>query len=83
MDQEISVVPKEFIKTSLITQASVKIVNLELGNQVSLYVFLKDEAGNLFEAKFITIAGDEYQNWGNDDNYLITVALEKCGLTRS
>ena len=31
----------------------------------------------------MTLTGDDYKNWGNDDNYLITVALEKCGLTRS
>jgi len=31
----------------------------------------------------LTIDGEEYQNWSDDDNYLIDLVLEKLGLEKN
>ena len=36
----------------------------------------------LIDSKLMTITGDEYTNWGNDDNYIINLIMTKLNLTR-
>jgi len=36
----------------------------------------------MVDAKMITITGDDYAGWGNDDTYIVDYVLRKFGLTR-
>jgi hypothetical protein len=35
---------------------------------------------NIVQMKFVEITGDEYQAWGNDDDYLISLVGHKLGM---
>jgi hypothetical protein len=38
--------------------------------------------GNYVDSKYMRIDGQEYQAWGNDDDYLENLVLQKLGLVR-
>jgi hypothetical protein len=79
-NENIPITPQEIVKTVVITSVDIRIISLELGNSVSIMVILKDENGNLTEVKNLTIEGEEYSNWGENDQYLIDLCIRKCGL---
>ena len=37
-------------------------------------------SGGVVQMQFIDITGDEYKNWGNDDDYLISLVGHKLGM---
>lgn len=79
-NENIPVTPQERVKTVVITSVEIKIVRLELGKSVSVIVLLKDDNGSLSEAVNLKIEGEEYNNWGENDQYLIDLCIRKCGL---
>lgn len=58
--------------TTVKTIDNFEIVNLEvvLNSKASLYVYLKNNE-DVVLGEHITIEGDDYNNWGNDDQYII------------
>ena len=37
-------------------------------------------SGGVVQMKFVDITGDDYTNWGNDDDYLIALVGQKLGM---
>ena len=58
--------------TTVKTIDNFEIVNLEvvLNSRASLYVYLKNNE-DVVTGEHITIEGDDYNNWGSDDSYII------------
>ena len=77
----INVEPKEFITTYTSKSAELRVCNLEIGVSVSVNIVLKDTNNNIFKVENVTLTGEEYENWGNNDVYLVTTVLSKIGLT--
>jgi hypothetical protein len=78
---KIDVNNKEEIKVFVINNVELRIINLSLGRYVDVSVVLKQ--GNEFvSAQNFRIEGQEYDDWGNDDEYLENLVLQKLGLTR-
>lgn len=82
-NENIPVTPQERVKTVVIMSVEMKIISLELGKSVSIIVLLKDQNGSLVEVKNLKIEGEEYNNWGENDQYLIDLCIQKCGLTEA
>jgi hypothetical protein len=40
-----------------------------------------DEEGRTIENKYMSIAGNDYLQWSNDDNYIIEYVKQKLGIT--
>ena len=74
--------PKEFITVHLAHSAELRVTNLQLGASVDVTTLVKNENGNIFKVENVHIEGEEYNNWGNDDDYLANLVLSKLGLTR-
>lgn len=76
-----SVSPTEFTETKVITSFDVLITSLKLNEGVHIrsraYSF---EMEIIFEKLFF-INGEEYENWGTDDMYIIRLIASKLGLT--
>jgi hypothetical protein len=78
---KINVNNKEEIKVFVINNVELRIINLSLGRYVDVSVVLKQ--GNEFiSAQNFRIEGQEYDDWGNSDDYLENLILQKLGLTR-
>jgi hypothetical protein len=63
------------------TQLIIGAVHVEPSVCADFNAVLRDESGNDVYRQAILIAGDEYNAWGSDDNYLITIAAQKLGVT--
>ena len=49
----------------------------------NIYKRYLNDNGNLLDNKIVRIEGDEYNAWGDDDNYITNLVLTKLGLTKT
>jgi hypothetical protein len=80
MNNNIAIVPKDVVKTFTITGFFIDNVNVKLFEQVSLNVCFKDINNNVVKVENVVIAGQDYQNWSQDDNYIINYITNKFNL---
>ncbi len=78
---QIQVNDKEEIKVFIINNVEMRVINLSLGKYVDVNAILKQDS-NFVSSQNFRIQGEEYDNWGNDDEYLENLILQKLGLTR-
>ena len=77
----IPIQPAEEITTKIITSFTVNVMRLELFQSVTVNVMLYGENGGFLEVKTITLSGQDYLDWNNNDQYLIDKVAEKLGFT--
>ena len=70
-----------FVKTSIINNVQINILKIELFKSITLSVNLLSNT-KIIDSQIMTISGDEYTNWTNDDNYIINLVLSKLNLTK-
>jgi hypothetical protein len=75
------IVPYDQITTKVISGFDIQNIELVLFNSARIFVRLLDENGNMMDLKFITMEGEDYANWGSDDNYIINFVATKLGFT--
>jgi hypothetical protein len=56
-------------------------MNLELYKSVTVHARLMDNNEMVKSERFV-IEGEDYTNWGNDDDYIVNYVLTKLGLTK-
>ena len=81
-DIKVSIENYNFVQTSVVNNIKIKIVSIDLFKSITLCVTLLDTNNKNVENKIIKLTGDEYSNWGNDDNYIINIVLNKLQLTK-
>lgn len=74
----IPVEPK--IINNTIVGMQINFLSLILDVNVSVNVLLYNSDNVVIQNQVITIEGDEYENWGNDDDYLINLIANKLNL---
>lgn len=72
---------KEDVKISIINNVDIRITGLDLGKSVNVNVIMKHDE-QFIKSADLTIAGEEYEQWGSDDAYLENIVLQKLGLSR-
>lgn len=70
-----------FVKTSVINNIQINILKIELFKSITLSVNLLSNT-KIVDTQIMTISGDDYNNWGNDDNYIINLVMTKYNLTK-
>jgi hypothetical protein len=73
--------PKVKIIEKTLTTFSIKITEFIFNQSVSLLVSFYDTDGAIIENNFLLLEGSDYNNWSNDDNYIINYICDKYGLT--
>lgn len=73
------------IKPKTITLDSIKIMNLNyfMNQSASFQVLICKNTGEAVESHLVEISGDEFNNWGSDDNYIVELILSKLGLEKA
>jgi hypothetical protein len=66
----------------VVTRVEMEVMEMVLNSHVLMVVHYLNAAGNLLDNKYVKISGDEYNAWGDDDNYIINLVLTKLGLTK-
>lgn len=72
---------KEVIKTNLVNNVDIRVLNLDLGKSVDVNAVLR-QGDQIVDVKNFNINGEEYDGWGLDDQYIENLILSKLGLTR-
>lgn len=78
---EVIVQDKEEVTVMIINSVSIQITNLDLTKYVDVMVIFKND-NKFLKSQTFRIEGEEYDAWGNNDEYLINLVLQKCGLQR-
>lgn len=72
---------KEEVTVMIINNVDIQITNLDLMRYVDVMVMFKND-NKFLKSQTLRIEGEEYYAWGNNDEYLINLVLQKCGLQR-
>jgi hypothetical protein len=75
------IVPYDLITTKLISGFEIQTIDLVLFNSARITVRLFDENGYTMDIKFVAMEGEDYTNWGSDDNYITIFVAAKLGFT--
>ena len=74
---------QEYIQTTTrsFQYMSVQEQNIVLYQSVDILVKLFDANQALCDVKVLSLNGDDYQNWGANDNYILNISCTKLGIT--
>ncbi len=81
-DINVNVQDSPYVVTNTINKVQIRVMNVELFTSVSVAASLFNN-DSLIDNKFFKIEGEEYNNWGNSDQYIVNLVLTKLGLTPS
>lgn len=74
-----NIAPVDKTITKTITRFFLDIIELTFNTSARFRVSQYDVNDNLIDAINVTIEGEEYTNWRNDDNYIINLIAQKMG----
>ena len=74
----------KIIKEVDISQINIDVLSIDFLNKSAMFkvFFLNNEFPNNDSIKYVQIEGSEYEYWGNDDNYIFDLILNKLGLVK-
>ena len=75
------IVPKDQVTTKVICGFTIQNIELVLFNSARITVKLLDENENMIDLNFLLMAGEDYTNWGTDDNYIFNFVATSLGFT--
>ena len=75
--------PVDKTTTKTITRFSLDISKMTLNSSAAFRVSLFDANDKYIDATIVTLEGQDYLNWGNDDQYVINFVAQKLGFTLS
>lgn len=78
----ISVLEKDKIQSKTVNKIRIIDGNIELKSSVTFTVLLMNSNSEVLSKELVKIEGDEYSNWGSDDQYILNLVLSKLGLTQ-
>jgi len=72
--------PFDKVTTKVIDSFNVDSVDITLFNSAKIRVSLLNKT-NVIDVSIVILEGDDYANWGNDDNYIVNYVAKKLGFT--
>lgn len=73
--------PVERLTVQTIVRFSLDIIEMILNTSATFRVLCYDTNDKIVETKFVTLEGDDYVNWGNDDDYVTEFVATELGFT--
>lgn len=67
----------------VVSKIEMEVMEMVLDSHVTMIVHYLNANGNSLDNKVVKIEGEEYNAWGDDDNYIIILVLTKLGLTKT
>jgi len=77
----ISINPCDVSVVNTISSFTVMLQNFVISKSVELIVSLFDNNNKFVSTILIPLDGTDYENWGNDDNYLVLFICNKLNFT--
>lgn len=76
-----AIVPVDKVTTITIYSFTIDSIEVDLFNSARIRVYLMNQANVSIDCAFVTLAGEDYENWGNDDDYIINYVANSLGFT--
>jgi len=70
-NRDISITPITVTTTTVIDKFVIQRVEVKLKESAGIMIDLVDNTGNYAGTRYLTMSGEDYANWGSDDDYLI------------
>jgi len=64
-------------KPQLSSKGQIKILELEIFKSVRIMVDFLDNENKIVDRRFYILEGEDYNNWGTDDNYVVEWIKQK------
>ena len=80
-EKKISIKPFDIVTTTTATSFNVEVNKITLFLSADLIVLLFDASGGLIRCDYLTLRGDDYKKWTNDDEYIFTYVANNYGFT--
>ena len=77
----IAVEDKDLIDTRTIKSLRIEIVDLVFNTSARFRVMLFDSLQQLIKSIIVLIEGDDYKKWGNNDDVVLDIVLNKLELS--
>ncbi len=77
----VNIVPAQQTTTYNVASFSINVTSVVLFTSVSVNVQLFDDSKNLVGVKNLEFGGDQYQQWTNNDQTLVTMVADVLGFT--
>jgi hypothetical protein len=74
--------PVDKTTTQTIVRFTLDIVELLLNQSATFRVSLYNINDKLVDTKFVTLEGADYNNWGNEDEYILQFVANDLGFVR-
>lgn len=75
------IVPFDKTTTQTIVRFDLDIIELQLYASATFRVLCYDINDKLIDTKFVELEGNAYNNWGNDDEYVVQYVATVLGFT--
>ncbi len=66
----IQIQPYSINTTRIVTNMTIKVIKIELFKGATLHVILMDAQNGIVDTKIVDITGEDYKQWGGDDNFV-------------
>jgi hypothetical protein len=76
-----NIVPVESTQTVVSNRMSIRVLNLVFGTSIEVIASIVQENGTVTQNNHLVISGEEYANWGSDDEYMVNLIATKIGVT--
>ena len=70
-DVKYDIQPITVTTTNIMTKISIRRITINLNTSANIMVDLFDDNDRFIQMKNLTLSGEDYSNWGTDDNYII------------
>jgi hypothetical protein len=70
-NEDVSIPPVTVTTTTVIDKFVIKRIEIKIKESAVIMIELIDSTGNYAGTRYFTISGDDYANWGSDDDYII------------
>lgn len=74
-----NILPYEIVSTVTVNRFEIDSIDIRLFKSAIIRVNLFDLAGFRVSSKIVMMEGDDYTNWGNDDQYILTFIMNSLG----
>ena len=76
----VEIEPLEIVTVKHKHSFSVNIIDVRIFESVMISVDFFDENGGCIDRTRLHLSGEDYTNWGTDDNYLVNYVAAKYGM---
>ena len=77
-----SIQPYDFVTTQQVCSFKIDRIELTLFKQAILTIMLLNQSGGLVDIKVLQMNGRDYEQWNNDDNYVVEFVMNKLGFVK-